>query len=131
MQKTQCIGAYQFVTLPSSLVAIFPLTIFVSTAIWGLFCQTIGFALVGPLYYAAYIWASADENYWWPLSRQVPTPYAKTILPALLLGYLLPTLLMLLPYSAPSVLQARIVSGNQRQYTLISCYTLSHRYIRN
>ncbi|PGH28923.1 hypothetical protein GX50_08329 [[Emmonsia] crescens] len=74
------------------------------TSFWAIY-QVLGNALVGPLYYAAYLLTSSNTNYWWPLSRQVPTSYAKTLLPALLLGYLLPTLLLFWEYSNPRLAQ--------------------------
>ncbi|EXJ92529.1 hypothetical protein A1O3_01081 [Capronia epimyces CBS 606.96] len=69
------------------------------TSIWALFYQTVGGAIIVPLYYLAYLWDSADSQYWSAESRQVPVSYAKALLPALLLGYLVPTTLMFLPYS--------------------------------
>ncbi|KAK2808447.1 hypothetical protein FQN50_004655 [Emmonsiellopsis sp. PD_5] len=70
------------------------------TSFWALY-QVLGIATVGPLYYTAYIFASRHETYWWPLSRQVPTSSAKALLPSLVLGYLIPTLLLFTPYSNP------------------------------
>lgn len=58
-----------------------------------------------PLYYIAYTWSSDQESYWSPLTRQVPTHYAASILPATLLGYALPTLLMFLPWMDPAMIQ--------------------------
>lgn len=56
----------------------------------------------------AYLKVSAPDPYWWPLSRQVPDKYAKTLLPALLLGYLVPTILMFWPFADPDTVQALI-----------------------
>lgn len=70
-----------------------------STSFWGFLYQCVGIGLVGPLYYLCYLSASADDNYWWPLSRRMPTAYAKSILPAMVLGYLIPTIAMHIPYS--------------------------------
>ncbi|PGH02637.1 hypothetical protein GX51_04520 [Blastomyces parvus] len=64
------------------------------TSFWAVFYQVFGIAIVGPLYYAAYMLASSNTDYWWPVSRQVPTSYAAALLPALLLGSLAPTLLI-------------------------------------
>ncbi|KLJ12311.1 hypothetical protein EMPG_12625 [Blastomyces silverae] len=63
------------------------------TSFWAILNQVFGIAVTGPLYYAAYMLTSSSMNYWWPVSRQIPTSYAKALLPALLLGYLLPTIL--------------------------------------
>jgi hypothetical protein len=41
---------------------------------------------------------SSNENYWNPSSRAVSLPYAKALLPSLILGYLLPTIALYIPY---------------------------------
>jgi len=70
-----------------------------STSVWALFYQTVGGAIVIPLYYLAYLRDTRGSGYWSADSRQVPLSYAKSLLPALVLGYLVPTILMFLPYS--------------------------------
>jgi hypothetical protein len=60
--------------------------------------QTVGGAIIIPLYYLAYMRESAHEDYWSSASRHVPIRYAKALLPSLLVGYLLPTLAMYLPF---------------------------------
>ncbi|KIX06405.1 uncharacterized protein Z518_04381 [Rhinocladiella mackenziei CBS 650.93] len=69
------------------------------TSIWAIFYQTVGGAIIVPLYYLAYLRDSSGSQYWSAESRQVPLPYAKALLPALIFGYLVPTILMFLPYS--------------------------------
>ncbi|PGH10929.1 hypothetical protein AJ79_05175 [Helicocarpus griseus UAMH5409] len=69
------------------------------TSIWALLHQCLGIGAIGPFYFAAYMLASGNEQYWWPLSRQVPTPYSKSLLPALIVGYVLPTAAMYYPYT--------------------------------
>lgn len=46
---------------------------------------------------------SARKDYWSPASRQVSASYAKALLPSLVIGYLLPTILMYLPFSDPDL----------------------------
>ncbi|KAK7894825.1 hypothetical protein LTR67_005564 [Exophiala xenobiotica] len=75
----------------------FALTSF--TSIWALFYQTVGGAVIVPLYYLAYLRDSRGSQYWSAESRRVPLAYAKALLPALIIGYLVPTILMFLPYS--------------------------------
>lgn len=58
-----------------------------------------------PLYYIAYTWISDAEPYWWPLSREVPAHYAKPLLPAIVIGYVVPTVLMFLPWKDPVLIQ--------------------------
>jgi hypothetical protein len=59
-----------------------------------------------PIWFAAYTWKSESEHYWWPLSREIPLPYARSILPAVLLGYVAPTILMFWPWESLSTVQA-------------------------
>ena len=82
-----------------------------STSVWALLYQTVGGAVIIPLYYLAYTWESAHKDYWSPASRHVSTSYAKALLPSLLIGYLLPTILMYLPFPDPDlrITQALIV----------------------
>lgn len=46
---------------------------------------------------------SKGKAYWERSSRQIPTAYAKALLPSLVLGYLLPTIAMYLPFSDPQL----------------------------
>jgi hypothetical protein len=59
-----------------------------------------------PIWFAAYTWKSDSEHYWGPLSREIPLTYARFILPAVLIGYLLPTILMFWPWESLSTAQA-------------------------
>jgi hypothetical protein len=74
-----------------------------STSIWALLYQTVGGAIIIPLYYLAYMWESAHKDYWSPASRHISTSYAKALLPSLLIGYLFPTILMYLPFPDPDL----------------------------
>jgi hypothetical protein len=42
---------------------------------------------------------TSSENYWDPPSRAVSVPYARALLPSLILGYLAPTLALYVPYT--------------------------------
>lgn len=64
-----------------------------------------GIGVLMPLYYAVYTWTSRAKFYWWPLNRMVPIYYAKSILPATLIGYVLPTILMFYQWSSPAAAQ--------------------------
>ncbi|EXJ79932.1 hypothetical protein A1O3_08217 [Capronia epimyces CBS 606.96] len=69
--------------------------------VWSYIYQTNGIAVIMPLYFIAYTYLSNGESYWGPppsLSSEVPLKYAKVLLPAILLGYALPTLLMFWPF---------------------------------
>jgi hypothetical protein len=70
-----------------------------STYIWPLFYQTVAGAAIVPLAFAFFTSTSAKPNYYSPYTRSVPLSRANTLLYALLLGYLVPTILMFLPVS--------------------------------
>jgi hypothetical protein len=74
-----------------------------STSIWALLYQTVGGAVIIPLYYLALMHESADKDYYSPAARHIPIHYAKALLPSLLIGYLLPTLAMYLPLGDPDL----------------------------
>ncbi|KAI0833112.1 hypothetical protein F5Y06DRAFT_182414 [Hypoxylon sp. FL0890] len=59
-------------------------------ALFSLLYQVIGGAIIAPLYYAAYVYASAGDAYYFQ-GREVPSSYARALLPATVLGYLVPT----------------------------------------
>lgn len=80
-----------------------------STSVWGILYQCVGIGIIGPLYYLCHLCTSANESYWWPLSRQVPTASAKSVLPAVALGYLLPTIAMYIPYSDPRLTEVAMI----------------------
>jgi hypothetical protein len=70
--------------------------------------QTVGGAIIVPLYCLAYQSVSSGKDYWLPASRAVPTAYAQALLPSLVLGYLLPTILIYLPYGNVFVTQGYV-----------------------
>ncbi|KAI2469471.1 hypothetical protein F4781DRAFT_394238 [Annulohypoxylon bovei var. microspora] len=59
-------------------------------ALFGLVYQIIGAAIIAPLYYAAYVFASGGDAYHLH-GREVPIATARALLPAVVLGYLVPT----------------------------------------
>ncbi|KAI0136167.1 FAD-binding domain-containing protein [Xylariales sp. AK1849] len=73
---------------------------------WLTLVQWAGVGIYMPLYYVAYTWISDSEPYWWALSRVVPTYAAKALLPANLIGYILPTVLMFIPWKSPVTMQS-------------------------
>lgn len=75
---------------------------------WALFYQLIGGAIIIPIYYLAYMRESAQPDYWSPASRRIPTSYAKALLPSLVIGYLLPTILMYLPFQDINITQGLV-----------------------
>ncbi|RYP81901.1 hypothetical protein DL770_005757 [Monosporascus sp. CRB-9-2] len=63
------------------------------TPLFGFLYQTVGGAAVVPLFYVAYVAASRDDAYH-RSGRELRPGYARALLPATVLGYLVPTLAM-------------------------------------
>lgn len=66
------------------------------TSLWPLLYQTVGGAIIIPLFYLCYTWTAARTDYW-AKGRELPLARARTLLPAVVLGYLVPTLATWLP----------------------------------
>ncbi|KAH6977419.1 hypothetical protein BKA56DRAFT_674234 [Ilyonectria sp. MPI-CAGE-AT-0026] len=81
------------------------MTLLALPTIWFTLVQWAGVGIYMPIYYAVYTWISDVESYWSPLKRFVPIEYAKTLLAANFLGYILPTILMFIPWSNPYTIQ--------------------------
>jgi hypothetical protein len=64
--------------------------------VWALFYQTIGGAVIIPLWYLFFTFSTATSKYWSNAS-EMSSQRSRTLLPALLVGYLLPTMLMYAP----------------------------------
>ncbi|KIV89230.1 hypothetical protein PV10_08814 [Exophiala mesophila] len=64
------------------------------TSLFAIFYQTVGGAIIIPLYYLAYLFNTRKSEYWSSFQRQVPISYSKALLPSLMLGYFIPTLLL-------------------------------------
>jgi len=62
----------------------------------------VGGAIIIPLYYLASLRLEYTKGYQ-PASRQINLPYAKALLPALFIGYLIPTALLYLPSADPNL----------------------------
>ncbi|KAI1380715.1 hypothetical protein F4677DRAFT_195419 [Hypoxylon crocopeplum] len=74
-------------------------------ALFALAYQLIGGAVIAPLYYAAYVLTSANDAYFFQ-GREVPAYYAASLLPAAVLGYLVPTVaLWYVPWSSLETVQ--------------------------
>lgn len=76
--------------------------------IWLGLSQLFGIGIVIPWYYTLYTVFSNAEPYWWPLSRLVPAHYIRVLLPSLIIGFILPTILMVIPWSSPATTQTFI-----------------------
>lgn len=67
-----------------------------SPAIWTTIGQLFGLGIVLPLYVLVFFYSSEGIAYWMPAERCIPQSASKAILPSLILGFLLPSVLMLL-----------------------------------
>lgn len=65
---------------------------------WFTFVQWAGVGIYMPIYYAVFTLLSDKEPYWWPLNREVPIASAHALLPANIIGYVIPTILMFVPW---------------------------------
>ncbi|CAG8112183.1 unnamed protein product [Penicillium olsonii] len=72
-------------------------TLLASPALWGVLYQLRGIALIAPLYFATSLFHSSSVGYFTPKSRTVPVSMAQALLPALVLGFVLPTTMMFFP----------------------------------
>lgn len=68
------------------------------TSIWAFLYQTVGGAIIIPLWFAFYTWKSADPAYF-SRSREVPAAKVRTLLPALVFGYIIPTCAFAYPFN--------------------------------
>ncbi|KAI8625687.1 hypothetical protein F5Y19DRAFT_466897 [Xylariaceae sp. FL1651] len=74
------------------------------TALFALFYQSVGGAVIIPLYYLASTLTSKSDTYY-TSGRAVELPYARGLLFSLVLGYLVPTLAMYIPGLSASTAQ--------------------------
>ncbi|PVH90855.1 FAD/NAD(P)-binding domain-containing protein [Periconia macrospinosa] len=79
-----------------------------SPTLWACLYQLFGVAVIAPLYYLASVFTSRNPTYYIPTTRAVPITVGKALLPALLLGYAVPTILMFLPYGDTATTQSMI-----------------------
>ncbi|KAA8577333.1 hypothetical protein EYC84_007296 [Monilinia fructicola] len=74
--------------------------------VWFALSQWFGFGVIIPLFYTGYTMFSNNEPYWWPLSRLVPAHYVKVILPSVAIGYVIPTILIFIPWKSQAIAEA-------------------------
>ncbi|KAK5662488.1 hypothetical protein OQA88_8400 [Cercophora sp. LCS_1] len=68
------------------------------TNAFALIYQMIGGAIIVPLWFILYVLASSRSDYHLPSNRQVRPSEARALLPALVVGYVVPTVLMYYPW---------------------------------
>ncbi|KAJ5701737.1 hypothetical protein N7488_009285 [Penicillium malachiteum] len=81
-------------------------TLISSAGFWGILYQLRGIGCIAPLYFAASLFVSRNQTFFIDTGRTVPA--AKFILPALVMGYLIPTILLFLTWGSSDTLQVVI-----------------------
>ncbi|KAJ5995781.1 hypothetical protein N7481_002758 [Penicillium waksmanii] len=91
-----------------------------SPSIWGILYQLRGIGFIAPLYFAASLFVSRKSIFLLVPGREVLV--AKFILPALILGFIVPTILLFFPFKDTESLQA-VIAAWQPAPALVSCFT--------
>jgi hypothetical protein len=73
-----------------------------SPSIWLTLAQLFGLGIVLPFYVLAFFISSSRTAYWMPAERFVPERFSKAVLPALIMGFLAPSAMMIAPVVYPS-----------------------------
>ncbi|KAF6824067.1 FAD binding domain-containing protein [Colletotrichum plurivorum] len=84
------------------------LTLLSFPALFAAASALLGIGKVAPLYYLFSLFSTGRGVYTRPTGRPIPSTVASTLLPALCIGYVLPTALVFLPYGDDAVQQAAI-----------------------
>lgn len=72
-------------------------TLLATPSVWAVLYQLRGIGLIAPLYMAVSTYVSSGIVYFSPSTRNLSASTARAILPALVLGYVVPTMLMFFP----------------------------------
>jgi hypothetical protein len=72
-------------------------TLLASPALWGVLYQLRGIGFIAPLYFGISLFHSSSISYFTPTSRTLPDNTARALLPALVLGFVLPTIMLFFP----------------------------------
>ncbi|KAJ6051561.1 hypothetical protein N7499_010901 [Penicillium canescens] len=84
-------------------------TLLAIPSVWGVLYQLRGIGVIAPIYFAASTYISSPITYFSPSSRNLAPSTARAILPAVLVGYVLPTMMLFFPLeNAPVTRQAFI-----------------------
>ncbi|KAJ5094293.1 hypothetical protein N7456_010154 [Penicillium angulare] len=92
-----------------------------SAGFWGILYQLRGIGFIAPLYFAISLFVSRRANFFIQPGRYVPA--AKFILPALVIGFIVPTILIFFPFKDPIIHQG-IIAFWQPAPLLVSCLTM-------
>ncbi|KAH9895460.1 hypothetical protein F4778DRAFT_746962 [Xylariomycetidae sp. FL2044] len=100
------------------------------TAVWALFYQTAGGAVIIPLYYLASVLTTSKETYY-TSGRQVPLSYSRSLLFAAVVGYLLPTFILFAPWVSFETTQLLTVIWQGAPLYVNALYFLSSMIVPN
>ncbi|KAJ5287811.1 hypothetical protein N7478_003497 [Penicillium angulare] len=92
-----------------------------SAGFWGILYQLRGIGFIAPVYFAMSLFASRRANFFVQPGRYVPA--AKFILPALVIGFIVPTSLIFFPFKDP-IIQQGVIAFWQPAPLLVSCLTM-------
>ncbi|KAG0158292.1 hypothetical protein PDIDSM_5805 [Penicillium digitatum] len=72
-------------------------TLLGTPSLWAVLYQLHGFGLIAPLYVSSSTYISSGIAYFSPSTRSLPESTARAVLPALMLGFVVPTIMLFLP----------------------------------
>ncbi|KAJ5952743.1 uncharacterized protein N7479_011156 [Penicillium vulpinum] len=72
-------------------------TLLATPSIWAVLYQLRGIGLIAPLYFVSSTFISSGMSYFSPSTRTLPESTARAILPALALGFIVPTIMLFFP----------------------------------
>lgn len=76
--------------------------------IFGILYQLLGIGRIAPIYFLLSLYTTATPILSRPSGRPVPTPVAKALLPATIIGFVIPTVAMFLPLDDMALRQSTI-----------------------
>ncbi|KAJ5195989.1 hypothetical protein N7449_006468 [Penicillium cf. viridicatum] len=72
-------------------------TLLATPSLWAVLYQLRGIGLIAPLYYASSTYISSGILYFSPSTRTLPESIARALLPAMILGFAVPTIMLFFP----------------------------------
>ncbi|KAI2723169.1 hypothetical protein DTO039G3_1544 [Penicillium roqueforti] len=85
-------------------------TLLAIPSLWAVLYQLRGIGLIAPLFFISSTYVSSGIAYFSPSTRTLPESTARAILPALILGFVVPTMMLFFPLAdAPNTRQVFIV----------------------
>ncbi|KGO63138.1 Monooxygenase, FAD-binding [Penicillium expansum] len=72
-------------------------TLLATPSLWGVLYQLRGIGLIAPLYFISSTFVSSGIAYFSPNTRTLPESTARALLPALILGFVVPTIMLFFP----------------------------------